>query len=252
MNPFHQTSITNDDNPIRIMDLPSVPTNSINCQINTISSNSCSNDNLNPKNNVSTENYLAIPSTSIATSNSLDTLTESTLSGPSSPSNLSSVTLVGSTGSGGQDREAKTTSPSDDKKEFKYGTIPAGPLPERIPKAKSVVETPIKETIITYSLPPTVTTTTHFEGGNVVTHTNRDEPPVPPRRHRNPSITTTIAEIQPMDMINEQQNRRPSTGPMGIPHAVLDAHRRSLQLNNGDHSGLLKMGRVSAWCQKPR
>lgn len=250
MNPFHHTSITNDESPIRISDVPSVPTGIANCQNNSSNSNSCCNDNPNPKATVTTENYLSIPGTSIATSSSLDTLTESTLSGPSSPSNLSSVTLVGSTGSGGQDRDTKPPSPSDDTKEFKYGTVPAGPLPERISKAKITADTPIKETIITYSLPPTVTTTTHFEGlGTRVTHAHREEPPVPPPRNRNPSITTTIAETGPMDGPSEKQNRRPSAGPMGIPHAVLDAHRRSLQLNGGDHSGLLKMGRVSVWRQ---
>lgn len=216
---------------------------------------SCSNDSINAKiTTIPSDNYLSIPSCTIATSTSLDTLTECTLSGPSSPSNLSSVTLVGSTGSGGQDhRESKTVvadDTADTAKAFEYGAAPVEPLPERKPKAcdRTADAPPAKETIITYSLPPTVTTTTHFGTGDTGVHvktvtSTRNEPPVPPRRNRNPSIVKTVPDaikLQPHE-VNEQ--RRPSAGTMSIPHAALCQHRHSLQLNGGSESS--KVGRVS-------
>lgn len=241
------------------------------------------------------DNFLSIPSTTIATSNSLDTLTESTLSGPSSPSNLSSVTLVGSTGSGSftgmtknccffffkfsefraslpiwmrtsraslkKARSSKiigtlseradsittetsstasitttsttTISATSESQQYKFGTAPTAPLPERIrPKAKEF-DSPKHQT--TQSLPPTVTTTHYVEaGGAAVTQESQqklvdiDEP-----RPKSRS-SSTVSTLQPHKTL---MDRRPSAGAnIQIPHAALCQHRHSLQLN-GD-SGL--------------
>lgn len=188
--------------------------------------------------NTQSENYLSIPST-IATSNSLDTLTESTLSGPSSPSNLSSVTLVGSTGSGGQDK-TEATSPNDDTKEF-YGTAPTAPLPERKPKPPPLKNIePVKEGILTYSLPPTVTTTHYVETQSTTTPTKKvngehQQSHTTPTKFFNHSSTLGLQPHGKTIM-----DRRPSAGANIIPHAALCQHRHSLQLN-GDASSLTKV-----------
>lgn len=206
-------------------------------------SNSCSNEDINKtkNNNAQSENYLAIPSTSIATSNSLDTLTESTLSGPSSPSNLSSVTLVGSTGSGGQDK-IDVGSPTDETKEFKYGTAPTAPLPERKPKfpTKNCDVVP-KESIVTYALPPTVTTT-HYTEPPDLKHIHSIDEDNPPLMGYNKSRTPSIVSTGLLPHGKLIMDRRPSAGANIIPHAALCQHRHSLQLN-GEPSGLIKVSR---------
>ncbi len=202
------------------------------------------------------DNLLCIPSTTIATSNSLDTLTESTMSGPSSPSNLSSVTLVGSTGSGSFERtdsitteSASTTlitttttttitSATSESKQYKFGTAPTAPLPERIrPKVTAGKESDSSKNIITPSLPPTVTTTHYVEtgGGSTATQESQtkvvdiDEP-----RPKSSRSSSTVSTLQPHKTL---MDRRPSAGAnIQIPHAALCQHRHSLQLN-GD-SGL--------------
>lgn len=199
------------------------------------------------------DNLLSIPSTTIATSNSLDTLTESTLSGPSSPSNLSSVTLVGSTGSGSFERTdsittelsstasitttaTTTISATSESKQNKFGTAPTAPLPERIrPKVIPAKEFDSPKNVVAQSLPPTVTTTHYVEaGGSTVTQEwqqkliDVDEP-----RPKSRSAST-VSSLQPHKTL---MDRRPSAGAnIQIPHAALCQHRHSLQLN-GD-SGL--------------
>lgn len=173
--------------------------------------------NADGKTNGQTDGYLSIPATSIGTSQSLDTLTESTLSGPSSPSNLSATTLVGSTGSGGmQDKQDNST--GNDSKPFKYGTAPVGPLPERVnPKNKD-------SSIVSHSLPPTVTTTQYHETSvtNAVESDERSNKP----QTRHLSIVSGL-QVQG----NLSTDRRPSAGANVIPHAALCQHRHSLQLN---------------------
>lgn len=222
---------------------------------------SCSNEDISsrrPSINTqnSTDNYLAIPSTSIATSNSLDTLTESTMSGPSSPSNLSAVTLVGSTGSGGPDKVEATMSSisltdttTDESKEFKYGMAPKGPLPERrsskviVPSRSASKDEPSrKDSIITYALPPTVTTTHYCSDTPTSSRKNLlDDPSVTMSsplhsRQRAPSISATGL----LPHAKHLMDRRPSAGANIIPHAALCQHRHSLQLN-GDGGGIIKV-----------
>lgn len=205
------------------------------------------------------ENLLSIPSTTIATSNSLDTLTESTLSGPSSPSNLSSVTLVGSTGSGSFERtdymiteststtsvttSATTTiSATSESKQYKFGTVPTTPLPERIrPKGIVSKESSSSKNVITSSLPPTVTTTHYVESSeqlsNQELHQKAVEIDDPRPKSRSSS---TVSTLQPHKTLLD---RRPSAGAnIQIPHAALCQHRHSLQLN-GD-SGLPRVRSV--------
>lgn len=153
--------------------------------------------------------------------------------------------MVGSTGSGGQDK-IDFSSPNDENKEFKYGTAPTAPLPERKPKlpTKNVENAP-KEGIVTYVLPPTVTTTHYNEppkiGVEQLKHKDSiDEDSVTPQmgynKSRNPSIIST--GLQPHGKL--LMDRRPSAGANIIPHAALCQHRHSLQLN-GEPSGLIKV-----------
>lgn len=209
-----------------------------------VNKNGCSNeDNDQKPANAQSDNLLAIPTTVIATSNSLDTLTESTLSGPSSPSNLSSVTLVGSTGSGGQDKsETNLAGTGDDSKEHKYGVAPSGPLPERIPLAPASQKNGDipKEGIITYALPPTVTTTHYCETRTPASSTKVifDDAST---TINNKTRTSSIAAIGLQPHGKFLMDRRPSAGANIIPHAALCQHRHSLQLNNGDTGGLIKV-----------
>lgn len=188
------------------------------------------------------DNLLSIPSTTIATSNSLDTLTESTLSGPSSPSNLSSVTLVGSTGSGSFERTdsittevsstatvtTTTVSAASESSQSKFGTAPTAPLPERI---RPKVTADSTKTVITPSLPPTVTTTHYVETSGTIT-TKESQPKAieidePPRAKTRSA--STVSTLQPHKTL---MDRRPSAGAnIQIPHAALCQHRHSLQLN---------------------
>lgn len=204
------------------------------------------------------DNLLSIPSTNIATSNSLDTLTESTLSGPSSPSNLSSVTLVGSTGSGSFERTdsltteissttsitttsitttaTTTISTTSESKQFKFGTAPTAPLPERIrPKVTASKESDSSKNVITQTLPPTVTTTHYVEteDSTVTQETQQKLVEIDEPRPKSRS-SSTVSTLQPNKTL---MDRRPSAGAnIQIPHAALCQHRHSLQLN-GD-SGL--------------
>lgn len=246
------TQLTNDDNSLSWIPEAPPPATTI------TEAKSCSSENVNHTaatggGTAADDNHLAIPSTAIATSNSLDTLMESTLSGPSSPSNLSACTLVGSTGSGGADHnnrtsESKTSasmmtaatslsssasppSTSDDTKEFKYGTAPTGPLPERRRSSTKVcVVAPVKEGIVTYALPPTVTTT-HYCESPLSSRKNllADDAGSPLNtRSRTPSISTSGCLLPHGKFL---MDRRPSAGANIIPHAALCQHRHSLQLN---------------------
>lgn len=206
--------------------------------------------------NGQTEGYLSIPSTTIGTSLSSDTLTESTLSGPSSPSNLSACTLVGSTGSSAAQEKsndnaaAAAAAVNYDSKPFRYGVAPTTPLPERTTPKTSV--TTKDAGILTHSLPPTVTTTHYTEGaiggggGSTVKLLQTHQ--TPSRKNSNsidaeitPSkLNTTrhlsIGSVMPSNGGGGQQtpmDRRPSAGANIIPQAALCQHRHSLQLNNG-------------------
>lgn len=199
------------------------------------------------------DHLLSIPSTTIATSSSLDTLTENTLSGPSSPSNLSSVTLVGSTGSGSLERTdstteqqtlelsstttATTTISTTNETKYKYGTAPTAPLPERVrPKLTTTKESDSsKNVIVTQSLPPTVTTTHYVETGSTTVIPDSQPKLVDMDEPRPKSrSSSTVSSLQPYKSL---MDRRPSAGAnIQIPHAALCQHRHSLQLN-GD-SGL--------------
>lgn len=203
------------------------------------------------------DHLLTIPSTNIATSNSLDTLTENTLSGPSSPSNLSSVTLVGSTGSGSLERtdsmttelsSTTTTTTTTTTTISKFGTAPTAPLPERVrPKLTTTKESDSsKNVIVTQSLPPTVTTTQYVETGSITvtqeSQPNQQKPvDIDEPRPKNRSAST-VSSLQPYKSL---MDRRPSAGTnIQIPHAALCQHRHSLQLN-GD-SGLPRV-RISTF-----
>lgn len=247
------TQLTNEDNSLSWIPETPPPATTV------TEPKSCSTEHISQKHSTVDDNHLAIPSTSIATSNSLDTLVESTLSGPSSPSNLSACTLVGSTGSGGADHKltdagtvmtgasSSSSSPplpsADETKEFKYGSAPTEPLPERRRSSTKLVNRngeiiAVKEGIVTYALPPTVTTTHYCEsplssrknlcddGGTVGPLNNRS---------RTPSISTSGCLLPHGKFL---MDRRPSAGTNIIPHAALCQHRHSLQLN-GD--SLLKV-----------
>lgn len=199
-----------------------------------------------------TDNLLSIPSTTIATSNSLDTLTESGLSGPSSPSNLSSVTLVGSTGSGSFERTDSITtelssttattsttlisSATSESKQYKFGTAPTAPLPERIrPKVTAPKEFDSSKNLNSQSMPPTVTTTHYVETeGSTFTQESQQKPVDVDEPRPKSRSASTVSSLQPHKTLLD---RRPSAGAnIQIPHAALCQHRHSLQLN-GD-SGL--------------
>lgn len=204
--------------------------------------------------NNQTEGYLSIPATTIGTSLSSDTLTESTLSGPSSPSNLSACTLVGSTGSSAAQEKTNDTNNAeaaasaaagnDDSKPFRYGTAPTAPLLER-KSPKTNVSTK-DSSILTHSLPPTVTTTHYSEsaGGSAAKLLQSHQNPC--RKNSNsidseivPSKLNTTRHLSigsVMQSNGGQQipmDRRPSAGANIIPQAALCQHRHSLQLNNG-------------------
>lgn len=229
----------------------------------------------------SEHHHLAIPRTAtvptVSTSNSMDTLTSSTLSGPSSPSNLSSVTLVGSTGDCAE-RDSPVT-----RQEHPYGTVPRGPVPERVPppvpiRARPPPPVPLRLTppmvpttkapavqkpddpVITYALPPMVTTTHYTETANgelkgmpscLATYMNGGS-----GGRRKSSAASMKSGVS--YMTDNSTSRRPSaeTMLMGIPHAALSAHRHSLQSADGasESSGasLLRMGRVGSDKSSPR
>lgn len=202
------------------------------------------------------DNLLSIPSTTIAASNSLDTLTENTLSGPSSPSNLSSVTLVGSTGSGSFERTDSTTTElssttattttatsTSESKQYKFGTAPTAPLPERIrSKVTAPKDSDSSKNLNSQSLPPTVTTTHYVETeGSTFTQESQQKPVDVDEPRPKSRSSSTVSTLQPHKTLLD---RRPSAGAnIQIPHAALCQHRHSLQLN-GD-SGL---PRVRIFC----
>lgn len=211
-----------------------------------------------PSQQVSEQIHLAIPSTTavatVSTSNSMDTLTGSTISGPSSPSNLSSVTLVGSTSDCAErDTPAKSLA-------HPFGSAPRVPLRERVPppvpvRARPPLPTqptaphivaslpkpelsPVQKTtdqFVTYALPPTVTTTHYTESDNgelkgipscMPSFGNSGGGWEGRRKSSAASMKSALSY-----MTDNSTSRRPSTETMmiGIPHAALSAHRHSLQ-----------------------
>lgn len=203
-----------------------------------------SNGNAETATNTQADGYLAIPPTTIGTSQSTDTLTESTLSGPSSPSNLSACTLVGSTGSSAaQEKTNETnTAPSDEHKPFTYGTAPAAPLPERTNQKPGLVKDAAG--IVTHSLPPTLTTTHYSEATGPTTKLIQSielgKPSGSIDSEVSPTKINTTRHLSIGSVMQSQGqsllDRRPSAGANIIPQAALCQHRHSLQLNGGPGS----------------
>lgn len=242
---FLQTQLTNDDSTC-LSWIPESQAPKIVKESEFAAATVIANGNGETTTNIQAEGYLAIPPTTIGTSQSTDTLTESTLSGPSSPSNLSACTLVGSTGSSaGQEKTNEASNASDDEqKPFRYGTAPVAPLPERSTQKPGLA----KDTgIVTHSLPPTLTTTHYSEGTGPTTKLiqsvelakaaggsiDLEVSPTKINTTRHLSIGSVMMQSQGQSLLD----RRPSAGANIIPQAALCQHRHSLQLNGGPSSG---------------
>lgn len=213
----------------------------------------------------------SVSTTIITTSSSADALnneghTLNLLSGPSSPSNLSSITLVGSTGSGSTSNV--TTSSQEGQNLFKYTRAPSSPLPERKRKPEQTVDSNANETnpsgngtkisqistssdatttTITSKPTDTVSSRPTIVSAIVKTSTNKEN------GNRSASPARTINKItsnvlQP-NMNYLTQNRRPSTGTIGVPMAALIQHRHSLQMNSSE-GGFGFGHKVSNWMTK--